>query len=1001
MAVRLTSWISAGLFPGRGGQGRHASRPRSLRRSGPLGGRPVRWIAVLVLGAPLVAGAGTLATTLSATASPTITSPAAGGSLNDNQSIEPSPVSCGFDPTDNGPFNFATGLAGTAEPATSMSLPAGASDYFYVGSDAGGNPLTSISWNPDLSVTAAYSGNEAVSIGQSTSDSASFGSGSTTNVAIAGLGVTGYQVTGAPVTASTSTGTSVSLNVTTGAGDLLLVVVGGEGVGLLQQGGASLSTLLNVTYSECGSDVIASAGMFAAFLPAGTNSVSISGTTYSTNSGTSMGAVAYVLAPAAAPPPTDVTAIASGNEAQICWSPPQGASSIASYLVASSSNALGTTTVPAAQNCALWSGLINGTTYTFTVQTVLADGSTSPPSAPSNSVEAGATPSLTTIDVTSGPYYGTTLVDLFGTNFPIDPVVYFGTAQATLIANSSDQITVISPPCPGFSSSLYESLGTHFTSFSCTINGTAESSGADTVPIEIQGEDGQQATLPSAFSYDSTLNDGMQSISDITDNWANLSGLVPCQVGQVAGASLGSAVFAGSPAWFAVPGNIPDASYPPGVVPPTGAIVPEVVTVSYPNDPSLGSQTVTALIDVQTGSGCLDTTNGVNITADGPAPVFTLEPGRVTSVGEYDAMYSAQLSTAPDQTWVVQLINTSTDFADAVKDYLDLWGEIAEHENVDTSIETLESTPVSVESDLSAIDGEVANEASIIQSGGGLTSVSETVGSGETVDISGGGYQAEGTVDVQVASVPFLLGQFSVNSSGEFSTSVTMPFWLSPGTHTLFATGDSSGGLLRLVEGQITVTAQQGCIVSKFRGPLTVSNGQKVCITAGGSIDGPVRVRRGGELSIDGGTISGPVRSTGASAITVCNATIRGPLTITGTTGAVFVGDPAPGCLGNLITGPMTVSRNTGGVVVEGNDVIGPVKLLHNSKSPATVGGNRILGLLACIGNSPPPTDGGSTNMVAGPSFGQCEGLSTFGAMPPLLPGAVSQFQFLIYVAPG
>jgi serine/threonine protein kinase len=227
---------------------------------------------------------------------PAITSPASGGSLNDNQSIEPY-SSCGPDPTANAPFNFGAGLVGTAEPATSMSLSAGSSDYFYVGADAGGNPLTGISWNPDLSVTAAYSGNEAVSVGQSASDAGSFGSGSTNNVSIAGLGVTGYQLAGSPVTASTSTGTSVSVNVTTGSGDLLLVVVGGEGVGLLQQGGPAMSTLMNVTYSECGSDVITSAGMFAAFLPAGTQTVTLSGTTYSTDAGTSMGLVAYVLTP--------------------------------------------------------------------------------------------------------------------------------------------------------------------------------------------------------------------------------------------------------------------------------------------------------------------------------------------------------------------------------------------------------------------------------------------------------------------------------------------------------------------------------------------------------------------------------------------------------------------------------------------------------------------------------------------------------------------------------
>jgi hypothetical protein len=268
---------------------------------------------------------------VAAMASPTITSPAPGGPLNNNQSIESSPVSCGFsDP--NGPFTFAPGLVGTAEPSTSMSLPSGSSDYFYVGSDAGGNPLSQISWSQDLGVTASYSGNQAISVGRATTDAGSFSSGSTTNVAIAGLAVSGYAVSAPLVTASTSTGTSVSLTATTASGDLLVVVVGGEGAGLLQQGGTALSTLLNVTYSECGSNVIASAGMFAAFLPAGTHSVTISGTTYPTNAGTSMGAVAYVLSPVTVPAVASVSPargpLSGGNSVTIDGSGLAGATAV-------------------------------------------------------------------------------------------------------------------------------------------------------------------------------------------------------------------------------------------------------------------------------------------------------------------------------------------------------------------------------------------------------------------------------------------------------------------------------------------------------------------------------------------------------------------------------------------------------------------------------------------------------------------------------------------------
>jgi hypothetical protein len=210
---------------------------------------------------------------------PTITSPPSGSALNYTTGIQASPVSCGFsDP--NSPFTFSPGLVGAIQPSTSMSLPSGSSDYIYVGSDAGGSPLTDISWNPDLSLVSAYSGNQSISIGQSATDSGSFDSGGTTNVAVAGLGVTGYTVASEYKASSGSDGTSLSVPFSTSSGDLVVVALGGEGVGLIQQGGASLDTLLNDTYSECGSNVIASAAMFGGFLSSGSYSASFSATTY-------------------------------------------------------------------------------------------------------------------------------------------------------------------------------------------------------------------------------------------------------------------------------------------------------------------------------------------------------------------------------------------------------------------------------------------------------------------------------------------------------------------------------------------------------------------------------------------------------------------------------------------------------------------------------------------------------------------------------------------------
>ena len=78
---------------------------------------------------------------------------------------------------------------------------------------------------------------------------------------------------------------------------MVLVVVGGEGTGSLRLAGASLQSLVDDTYSECGSNVIASVGIFAAQLPSGNYSMSLTSTTFGANSGASLGAVAYILTP--------------------------------------------------------------------------------------------------------------------------------------------------------------------------------------------------------------------------------------------------------------------------------------------------------------------------------------------------------------------------------------------------------------------------------------------------------------------------------------------------------------------------------------------------------------------------------------------------------------------------------------------------------------------------------------------------------------------------------
>jgi hypothetical protein len=274
---------------------------------------PVRartgWLAA-ALRRPLILGLGVIAIGLagagiiayiaaSAGDQALITSPPPGSALNNSLSIQPVSVHCEFS-RPNLPFPFARGrLIGLAEPATSTPpLPSGMTDYIYAGSDDGSHPLTAISWQEDKSVSTPNLGNKSISIGQSTSSTGSFNANGTTNAAIAGLGVAGYHVIGVHPASRTFNGTPplISVAFTTGPGDLSIVAVGGQGAGLPQPG-AEFSTLVNDTYSECGSDVIASAAIFAAYLSAGYHTASFSGISYNTNKVSAFAAVAYVLAP--------------------------------------------------------------------------------------------------------------------------------------------------------------------------------------------------------------------------------------------------------------------------------------------------------------------------------------------------------------------------------------------------------------------------------------------------------------------------------------------------------------------------------------------------------------------------------------------------------------------------------------------------------------------------------------------------------------------------------
>jgi uncharacterized repeat protein (TIGR01451 family) len=141
-------------------------------------------------------------------------------------------------------------------------------------------------------------------------------------------------------------------------------------------------------------------------------------------------------------------------------------------------------------------------------------------------------------------------------------------------------------------------------------------------------------------------------------------------------------------------------------------------------------------------------------------------------------------------------------------------------------------------------------------------------------------------------------------------------------------------------------------VISGFRpGALNVSSG--ITCLQRATVIGTVKVAAGAGFRSTDSAIIGAVKATGATEVTVCSTLVLGTLRTTGAA-AVTIGDPANGCAANIILGTVQIDSTAG---------------------PSVIGGNGILGKLACAGNDPPPTNGGSRNTVLGRRTGQCAGL--------------------------
>jgi hypothetical protein len=142
--------------------------------------------------------------------------------------------------------------------------------------------------------------------------------------------------------------------------------------------------------SDAGVDAGNDAGLDAgndAGLDAGTDAGSDAGSDAGTDAGSDAG---LATAPTA---PSDVTAEGGDGLAQVTWSAPEddGGAPILRFEVTSSPGSL-TLSVDAPATSASFTGLTNGTSYTFTVSAI-NDVGESPPSSPSNAVTPIAAPS--------------------------------------------------------------------------------------------------------------------------------------------------------------------------------------------------------------------------------------------------------------------------------------------------------------------------------------------------------------------------------------------------------------------------------------------------------------------------------------------------------------------------------------------------------------------------------------------------------------------------------
>ncbi len=82
--------------------------------------------------------------------------------------------------------------------------------------------------------------------------------------------------------------------------------------------------------------------------------------------------------------------------------------------------------------------------------------------------------------------------------------------------------------------------------------------------------------------------------------------------------------------------------------------------------------------------------------------------------------------------------------------------------------------------------------------------LASTVAAGQALPISGSGFAANASLQIEIESTPTTIGTVTADATGAFQTSVTIPASTDPGTHTIIV-GDASGA--DQAQATITVTA--------------------------------------------------------------------------------------------------------------------------------------------------------------------------------------------------